>query len=360
MRSPSTSRSLNFVAENTFSPNFFKLATYHVRSPRDDERCRAAAAVTAGMLTIRMLRLRALGLASAVSIVFLTASSSAAPDDDDFYEGRPVFLWEADFSHPHNTQIEACQAGVKDFKGQRTFAGVRKGPTDDADHWTCIFHEKSDGSEFAPDGSVTKALFCHNNAEANYEHGGKKMCKYNSKDSCKDFRPKGPGKDTTARCKPAKSQSDDAKELARQRAYDARANAPQRWIDCYEQAKAEIAAEQTPVQAKNNKDQTANPYPDYADNQLFPDGVNTVDIGLLCGTNDGDFAAANNIAGYATTPVGKELQKNEKGEDVEVEVKYTWHHHQDLGKMQLVKTLEDHKLPHTGGRAIWKRYLGGY
>ncbi|GAA66643.1 hypothetical protein P20429_0755 [Pseudoalteromonas sp. BSi20429] len=36
----------------------------------------------------------------------------------------------------------------------------------------------------------------------------------------------------------------------------------------------------------------------------------------------------------------------------------TWHHHQDLGKMQLISSIE-HKtfLPHTGGMSIWG---GGY
>jgi hypothetical protein len=33
---------------------------------------------------------------------------------------------------------------------------------------------------------------------------------------------------------------------------------------------------------------------------------------------------------------------------------YSWHHHQDVGRMQLI-SLGDHKLaaPHTGGMAIW-------
>jgi len=37
---------------------------------------------------------------------------------------------------------------------------------------------------------------------------------------------------------------------------------------------------------------------------------------------------------------------------------YTWHHHQDVGRMQLVKS-DEHRLaaPHTGGMAIWG---GGY
>jgi hypothetical protein len=33
--------------------------------------------------------------------------------------------------------------------------------------------------------------------------------------------------------------------------------------------------------------------------------------------------------------------------------KYTWHHHQDNGKMQLVDYFEHDAAKHTGGRAYW-------
>ncbi|MBN1206993.1 MAG: HNH endonuclease [Myxococcaceae bacterium] len=37
---------------------------------------------------------------------------------------------------------------------------------------------------------------------------------------------------------------------------------------------------------------------------------------------------------------------------------YTWHHHQDVGRMQLIKSdAHELSLPHTGGMAIWG---GGY
>jgi len=51
-----------------------------------------------------------------------------------------------------------------------------------------------------------------------------------------------------------------------------------------------------------------------------------------------DFKAANSIAGYSSTPKG-----------------YTWHHHQDYGRMQLVKTSIHSKTGHTGGWSIWGR-----
>lgn len=37
---------------------------------------------------------------------------------------------------------------------------------------------------------------------------------------------------------------------------------------------------------------------------------------------------------------------------------YTWHHHQEPGKMQLVNYYQ-HKAPHTGGRAYWGGGLEG-
>jgi hypothetical protein len=49
-----------------------------------------------------------------------------------------------------------------------------------------------------------------------------------------------------------------------------------------------------------------------------------------------DFAAANKAAGYTKTPAG-----------------YTWHHHQDYGRMQLVETTVHAKTGHAGGYSIW-------
>ena len=71
-------------------------------------------------------------------------------------------------------------------------------------------------------------------------------------------------------------------------------------------------------------------------------GYNEVTIGMPCGTYDGDFAAANNVAGLGETPPG-----------------CTWHHHQDLGRMQLVKTTAHTPgkggPAHTGGLAVWRK-----
>ena len=46
---------------------------------------------------------------------------------------------------------------------------------------------------------------------------------------------------------------------------------------------------------------------------------------------------ANKAAGYTLTPKD-----------------YTWHHHQDRGRMQLVERSVHEKTGHTGGFALWR------
>jgi YD repeat-containing protein len=81
-------------------------------------------------------------------------------------------------------------------------------------------------------------------------------------------------------------------------------------------------------------------FPVYAP-YLYPDGINTVQI-KMTGSRNSDFADANKLAGYGSTandtPIG-----------------YTWHHHQDVGLMQLVHEDVHAMTPHTGGVAIWQR-----
>lgn len=48
-----------------------------------------------------------------------------------------------------------------------------------------------------------------------------------------------------------------------------------------------------------------------------------------------DIAAANRVAGFSKAPVG-----------------YTWHHHQNVGLMQLVETKVHSQFLHTGGFSV--------
>lgn len=83
-------------------------------------------------------------------------------------------------------------------------------------------------------------------------------------------------------------------------------------------------------------------YVDFSD-YLYTKGPNDVNIGGLRGTRDLDFAAANKVAGYTETPKG-----------------FTWHHHEDLGRMQLVETKVHRQrgLDHHGGSSIWGAIMG--
>ncbi|HEY0252733.1 MAG TPA: HNH endonuclease [Kofleriaceae bacterium] len=84
---------------------------------------------------------------------------------------------------------------------------------------------------------------------------------------------------------------------------------------------------------------------DFDEDDLYPNGPSDINIGYLCGTRAGDFAAANNLAGYNSTPkIGT--------------VSYTWHHHLELGRMQLVKTTVHQQCSHDGGVAVWKKATG--
>ncbi|MCD9017903.1 LamG-like jellyroll fold domain-containing protein [Parachryseolinea silvisoli] len=76
-------------------------------------------------------------------------------------------------------------------------------------------------------------------------------------------------------------------------------------------------------------------FPDFSRN-LYRGGPNDVII-RPTGSRSGDFAAANSLAGYSSTPKG-----------------YTWHHHQSTGRMQLVETSIHSQTGHTGGFALWR------
>jgi hypothetical protein len=78
-------------------------------------------------------------------------------------------------------------------------------------------------------------------------------------------------------------------------------------------------------------------FPDFSDH-LFKD-ANGVEIDIMItptGKRGSDFTAANEAAGFKSTPKG-----------------YTWHHHQTRGRMQLVKTAIHSKTGHTGGFSLW-------
>ena len=70
--------------------------------------------------------------------------------------------------------------------------------------------------------------------------------------------------------------------------------------------------------------------------------ANTVKIKLTGNYRD-DFAAANKLAGIDDLY----LTQN----------KLTWHHHQDLGIMQLVPRKYHNPVSHTGGASLYNQFI---
>jgi HNH/ENDO VII superfamily nuclease len=77
-------------------------------------------------------------------------------------------------------------------------------------------------------------------------------------------------------------------------------------------------------------------------NEVYRD----VNIGVLRGSRKVDFAAADRAAGIT--------------EAYRVNNGFVWHHHEDLGRMQLVKIFRHEQIErnHAGGVAVWERMLG--
>ncbi len=75
-------------------------------------------------------------------------------------------------------------------------------------------------------------------------------------------------------------------------------------------------------------------FPDFSDH-LYGGGPNSVNISPT-GNRSKDFSAANEAAGYSSTPKG-----------------YTWHHHQNYGRMELVESSVHRRTDHDGGFSLW-------
>lgn len=80
----------------------------------------------------------------------------------------------------------------------------------------------------------------------------------------------------------------------------------------------------------------SNGFPDFTAN-LYKGGTNNVSI-TPTGNRAADVVEANRAAGYRSTPEG-----------------YTWHHHQETGRMQLVQSDVHRQTGHTGGFSLWQR-----
>lgn len=82
-------------------------------------------------------------------------------------------------------------------------------------------------------------------------------------------------------------------------------------------------------------------FPDFSP-YMHPDRARATQRIALTGSRRADFREANRRAGF-----GDSADATPEG--------YTWHHHEDLGKMQLVRTDVHRGFAHNGGVAVWQR-----
>jgi hypothetical protein len=99
---------------------------------------------------------------------------------------------------------------------------------------------------------------------------------------------------------------------------------------------------------RTGKDHTGKEFPKFTKADMCDTGGPTdVNIGSLCGTREEDFAAANNMVGLGKTPTSTEAPN----------LDCVWHHHEELGRMQLVRR-SAHNEQHTGGVKVWQEAFG--
>jgi hypothetical protein len=93
------------------------------------------------------------------------------------------------------------------------------------------------------------------------------------------------------------------------------------------------------VQRNNSRDGFPNfsPY-------KYKGGAGKAEVKIrLTGNRGADEAAANAAAGFNS--------RNPKPEG------YTWHHHEEIGRMQLIETAVHDDFAHTGGFAVNKKIM---
>jgi hypothetical protein len=311
------------------------------------------------------------------------AITSVASADDEFYEGKLKFRSAGTLTEFDDANA-ACQAGVKQLESQgnhQQFLRTKEG-TDDK-KITCVLKNLNLKAkpEWDQIDSVTKLVKCNDGTEgiSTDRSGTFVSLKCRCPDSgcprgrsaptprktptcpaknaenpvCKAKKAP-PGIEDSARCKqqPARSVTKEQAKLASRINQDKlRSNDTGREIAArYKKALAEITKDEEEKRAINTgRDHTGEAFPKFtADDMCDTGGVTDVNIGMLCGSREADFAAANNMAGLATTPTAENAPN----------LDCVWHHHEELGRMQLVKRKAHQDQPHTGGVKVWEQAMG--
>jgi len=242
----------------------------------------------------------------------------------------------------HDSADGLSKSGIK-----QTFVKSKPGK----DEWskTCVLKRQDDGSQWDQENAVSVLTTCEDGSRS-------------TSDPVSTHKPLGSIASQVCPCDPVKGcvvddcgmidrrddrcfpPKQDVKRSPREAARISAANEAKAksqhgdMVDKYNAAKKDIEkARATENQATHGP--SARGFPSFSNDDLCDvKGPTDVNIGLLCGFDDGDFAAANAVAGYA-----------EKPKDC------TWHHSEDLGRFVLLKKTNHADAPHWGGRAIWKK-----
>jgi A nuclease of the HNH/ENDO VII superfamily with conserved WHH len=291
-----------------------------------------------------------------VAFVIALMWSATALAGDPTYKPKAKYKSSSGSLKIFDSPEAACQDsvdGLKKLGNKQTFVEVKPG----SDEWrrTCMLRDSS-GKVWPQTDAITVLEKCTdgNDSTSNDMSGtiASQVCPCDPVKGCPVQPPADEGCDagpttcdTSPRCTQQAEHKTSKAEATRKSEENARETAKDKaLVDKYNAVKAEVQKQQFDVKKGIHGDNLkTNGFPEFAASDLYQFGPNDVNIGKLCGSDDGDFAAANNVAGYGKTPPG-----------------YTWHHHEDLGRFQLVRTAihKRWESAHWGGRSIWKRANG--
>jgi hypothetical protein len=274
----------------------------------------------------------------ATCVVLLIGVLGGVASADKEVPGHWVWRGPMTGDQPHQfSTVAACKAWIRwDFKQTHTdrkYVTV-KPPKDPVttNNYTCTWIDKADNKKQVQDSvEILAATYaCPMSSTAHTLNNSGKVADYSC--LCPDGQvcDQGPPfPDLSSRCKqqPAKTVSPA----------DAAVTSKQNQANVAKYGDKDMLAEYKYLRDNEAVVREC----DFKPADLCTNGPNDINVGLLCGYRSGDEAAANNLAGFGTTPDN-----------------CTWHHHQDLGRMQLVKTAIHERCSHDGGASIWKEALG--
>jgi hypothetical protein len=308
-----------------------------------------------------------------VLAVSLASWESAAQPADQWYE--PKQTYKSAGLPEKDTPEAACKASAADLNAhdqtrKETYVSHKNGSS--AFSITCMLRDKT-GKVWPQDNNVTRVFTCDDGSSAvSWNNSGTvesqkcrcdpaKGCPKNKQalpppvfacpesnrklDACKDREERDANE--TKRCTQQPERNRTRKEIMD----DSKANKDglssnrqkRAAIDKYNAALDDIRKdERNKREMRTGVDQKGTEFPKFKQEDMCPTGLPTdINIGSLCGNREDDFAAANNLVGHSKTPPD-----------------CVWHHHEELGRMQLVKKKAHESQPHTGGVAVWKQAFG--